>query len=517
MAGAELPEPLAQGDLTRTPFAHVLLHVRQRALTGSLVVWDPSAEGRPGQERVRFAAGVPVAARLSVPSSRLDRSLLPLFARESGPYAFYEDVDLVGASEQVREGRIDVLPLIAASLRGSSRDDAVAHVVGSFGDSLLRLERGVDVSAMGLLPEEEAFLEMLRAEPLSAPRLVEISPLEPHLVRRLIYFLAITKSIEPWEPPRASEPAARPSEPRPSEPRESKPSPSRSERAAEPVGRSSSKSASNAKRPVDADAFPAVPEGLSAPHRAQWDEIAARTAAIEGENYFEMLKIARDVPTAAIQKAYIGLVKKWHPDRLPAELSVLRPYVETIFHHLTRAQETLCDEAKRGLYLATVQDGGGTPEAERQLGLIIQAAMEFRKVEVLMRRREWDEAIALLDAIIGMSPDEADYHATRGWLVFQRAGGEPSSHLEALASIERAIGLSEAHDKSQYYKGMILKRQGKTALALAHFTRAAELNKKNIEAVREVRLADMRSDAPAGPSGSSESLFGKLFGGKKKK
>ena len=56
--------------------------------------------------------------------------------------------------------------------------------------------------------------------------------------------------------------------------------------------------------------------------------------------------------------------------------------------------------------------------------------------------------------------------------------------------------------------------------ALAHFKKAAEVNPKNIEAVREVRIGEMRSDGGGGEKkkkkGGGDSLFGKLFGGKKK-
>ena len=48
-----VPEPLAQGDLERTPFAHVLLYVQRRALEGTLVVWRPEPEqARPKQKAI---------------------------------------------------------------------------------------------------------------------------------------------------------------------------------------------------------------------------------------------------------------------------------------------------------------------------------------------------------------------------------------------------------------------------------------------------------------------------------
>ncbi|MEC7526120.1 MAG: DnaJ domain-containing protein [Myxococcota bacterium] len=499
MAGAaQLPEPLAQGDLERTPFAHLLLYIQGRGLDGTLVIWKPEpGQDKPRQDRIRFSGGVPQAGRLIERASRLERGMLPLFARTDGPYAFYADTDLVGDGGGVIDGPADVPMLIAASLRGSSRDDVVAQVVAGFGEARLRLRRDADIEALQLLPDERATVQLLRADPTSVAKLTELSPLEPRQVQRIVYLLAITKSVEPWDGSDAKASGSRPKQPTPPRPQPRTPKPAKSETRA-------------AGAP---EAVEPPPPGLSSEHRALWQEIAQRAEAIETENYYEMLGITKDVSTAAIQKAYFGLVKKWHPDRLPRELEPLRPVVERIFRYLTRAQETLSDDETRGKYLATVQDGGGTPEAERQLGLIIQAAMEFRKVEVLMRRREWDEALALLEPILEVNAEEPDYQATRAWILFQKSGPGPA----VLGGLDAALALNDSHDKAHYYKGMVLKRTGKRAEAAEHFRKAAELNPKNIDAVREVRLLDMRgSTPPSKGGGSGDSFFGKLFGGKKK-
>jgi len=51
MSGS-LPEPLAQGDLARTPFAHLLLHVMRQGLTGTLVL--PNGRSFTGMSLLRF-------------------------------------------------------------------------------------------------------------------------------------------------------------------------------------------------------------------------------------------------------------------------------------------------------------------------------------------------------------------------------------------------------------------------------------------------------------------------------
>ncbi len=502
---ADLPAPLAEGDLAKTPFAHVLLHIRGKGYSGSLVLWRTDvAEGQPRQDRVRFERGAPVAAALTEPASRLDRGLLPLFARDAGPYAFYEGADLVGTGDRVRAGRVDVLPLIAASLRGSSRDDIAGAIVRRFGDAHLRLSRGFDLDALGLLPEERSTVDLLRAKPMPAAELRKLSPLAPRTVLRLIYFLAITGAIEAWDgklsgPPRRSQGG---------------PSGSRAE----------SGERSAVRQPAPEMPGPA-PSSLSGARRERWEEIRARAIAIEAENYFEMLGVERSAKDTDIKKAYLQLVKQWHPDRLEPELSELRPFVERVFRYLTRANETLGDPAGRRTYLMQVQEGGGTPEKEREVASIVNAAMEFRKVEVLIRRREWQAALDLVEQIVDVAPDEADYLATQAYLMYQIDAGSTDRRPQILAALERAVELAPDNDKVHYYRGIALKRWGSAEQALEHFARAAELNPRNIEALREVRLAAMRgSTPPSAPGGKGKpakkdaaSFFGKLFGGGKKK
>ncbi len=513
MSGS-LPEPIAEGDLLRTPFAHVLLYAQRHELTGSLVLWNPDVpEGRPQQDRIRFEAGKPTAAVLLERASRLDRGLLPLFGRRNGPYAFYPGVDLVTDAPNARAGEVEVLPLIAASLRGSTRDDVVQHVVRGFGDEPLRIRSGVNLADFGLLPKERVCLDLLRAEPVSITKLTELSQLPARTVARLIYLFAIARAVEVWDGA-ASKSTRQAPRPAAAKPRER---PAAPEKPASRERPRSSRGSSIA--PGTPDALPPMPAGLSPEHQALWLEIESRAEAIESENYFEMLGVPRDVGAGSVQKAYFKLVKKWHPDRLPRELTALRPAVERIFGYLTRAQELLSDDAQRGTYLSNVQAGGGTPEADRELALIVQAAMEFRKVEVMLRRREWDAALELLDELLTYAAEEPDYHATRGWVLFSKTGGDVATRASVIASLNKALELSPDHDKAHYYMGVVLKRANQNREALEHFRASAKANPKNIEAVREVRIAEMRSEAPGPKSsdaGDKRTLLGKLFGGKKK-
>ena len=550
MGGAELPAPLAEGNLRRTPFAHVLLYVLQRGLSGTLVVWRPADSEPNSQDRVRFERGHPVAGRLLRRSSTLDRGLLPLFRCDDAPYAFYQ-ADLVGTDTAVVTGQIDSLKLIAASLRGAARDDAVEEVLKRFGEGSVRIRAGAEIERFGFDAKETGFVNYVLAAPGSIPALVDGSG-NPRVARRLLYLLAITKTLEPFEPtssgveaaseqpvaaarlsgpPRAtpgSGPRIRADSisqlaegPQSSVPPRRSSYPARPRSISEPRVRQSLSPRS--KPPSDYPPDP--PLELDDMQLARWEEIRRKVKAVEGQNYFEMLGIKRNASGAEAQNAYFSLVKKWHPDRLPEELEELRPYVDRVFYYLTQAKDVLTNDSERQEHARIVDQGGGTPESDRRVNEIVQAALEFQKAEVLFRRRDYTGALEIVEGAKEMNPEESDYHAFEGWLLFHMYGPQDAPYERMLEATAHALKLRPTNDKAHFYRGMILKRRGEPVEAMVHFKKAADLNPRNVDAVREVRLATMRrkggSMRPGArsslPPPSSSGFLSKFFGNGKKK
>jgi curved DNA-binding protein CbpA len=490
------PEPSITGELEETPFLHLVANVQQRAMTGTLAIWPD--DGSPGQDRIYFEQGVPVTARLLASgSAALDKALLPLFSRKAGAFAFYEQQDLVG--EQAMRGKIDPLALLAAALRFGVRTDVMDGVLERYASSVLRLRPGLDMKRYALLPKEARMIEVARAGPSTIDELSEATELGVELGRRLVYLLLITRALEPYEAPQRNPTPAQPVQ------RPSLPVPPSAPQAAAP--RSSS--------------HDLPPQGLSADSLALFVETKQRLTQLDTQNYFEMLGVARDVSADAIRKQYIQLAKRWHPDRLPAELGALRSDVEQIFQWMTAAHDNLVDDKKRVEHLRHVQDGGGTPEADRQLAAIVGAAMEQQKAEVLIRRRDFTGARTILERALGMNADDADLHATYAWTLFNLEKNEELLP-DVIRHADRALAIAKDHDRAHFYKALTLRRLGREPDAIKHFKLAADANPKNLEALREVRLARMRGQLEAAPSSDpapakEEGLLAKLFGSPKKK
>lgn len=251
--------------------------------------------------------------------------------------------------------------------------------------------------------------------------------------------------------------------------------------------------------------------------KERWRAIAERATKIEKLNYFAMLGVHKDVTTAQVGEAYMKLVKDWHPDRLPPELVELKPWMERIFHHITTAKDVLSDDKKRAEHIKAVEAGGGSPEADRQLNAIIFAALEYQKVEVLVKQKSWDEALPILEQAKTMNPGEADYFAMEAWILLNKFSGPTSPLAKIMESCDKALALNEQHERANFCKGLVLKRLGDEVKAHKFFKKASEINPRNIEAAREVRIATMRGTSIPPGKRSGGGLFGLFKGGDKKK
>jgi tetratricopeptide (TPR) repeat protein len=66
-------------------------------------------------------------------------------------------------------------------------------------------------------------------------------------------------------------------------------------------------------------------------------------------------------------------------------------------------------------------------------------------------------------------------------------------------------------ERAYFYRGMLLKKVDNFNAAVKDFRKAAELNPRNTDAMREVRLHTMRGPAASAAKADAGGLFGKLF------
>jgi len=568
--------PSAHGSLAKTPFAHLLLYLQARKLSGTLAIWADVEAGKKGQDRILFESGGLVAMRPIEPAKSLYAALMPLFARADAPYGFYEGHNLLGQSGALQEP-IDLYTLLSRGLRVTVNEHFMDSVLERVRGRSLRLREGTPLERLELNQRELALIEPLRSSSATLDTVLGAGALPPRDAKRTLYLLALVRALEATEgrgsipamemdsfPPQyddggklsrgtlgdaegpdvSIERRSMAAPPRPSMPppriitttttaagvanarsaAQASTSSKLEEARAEQLARAEQVRAEQAKleqaraesaRPENENgnmpSAPPAPLGLSAPDEARWSELIKLYARIDELTHYELLNLRPSNSADEVESAYYALVKKFHPDRLPLSLAPLVRAAQVLFERLTEANQTLGNSELRASYDKAVASGGGTRAADRTMRNVLESTLEFQKAEVLMRRREYTQAMQLLRSAIAKSPDDADYHALYAFLLHLTNPSLPAPFDDMLRSLDRALKSNPRHERAHFYKGTILKRLKRDGEAVRHFRVAAELNPHNVDAAREVRLASMRRESkpPPGTNGVLSRLFKK--------
>lgn len=252
-------------------------------------------------------------------------------------------------------------------------------------------------------------------------------------------------------------------------------------------------------------------------------EIEKRLETIETEDYFQVLGVSREAVSQEIQNAYFALAKAWHPDRLPPELVDLKSSAQKVMSRVNEARQTLVDSNKRREYLEKLSHGGGASDDDEKIARVIDAAMEFQKAEILLKKNDLAGAEALANRAAMADPEQPDYLALLVWVQALRRGDPPpfregttSTHFDDLIkTLDGILTKEPRYERALQYRGELLMRTGKTDKAIRDFRMIIEINPKHMDAMRHIRLYDMRrrasGDKGAQPSGEGGGLFGKFF------
>jgi curved DNA-binding protein CbpA len=559
---ANRPPAAAGGTLAKTPAIHLLLYAHDKRLAGTV---EFTVSGEPGAFLL-FVGGHPAKARTTEPVSylgrvllelgyitemELTRSLTELARAKSGglalhgqlllaaraiddeklqaglgeqlaralrhvaslppetTFAYYDGFDgLTGWGPSVAQG-FDPVPMIWGMLRANPPQAHISAALDRVMSSRLRLVRGVDLMRLGLSAEHRRVAELLTV-PMGVAEVMAASDLGEAETRLLAYLLLVTKQVDLLRSAEGRAPLAAASSTPPSVQGRvsSAPMPAASRPAPPPtpvplVGPSPSVRISTSKEPVASGRR--SPQGLSPELAERWSEILDRATTIDRTDYFVMLGLSRDAVPEDVEAAFFALAKKWHPDRLSPELGPVRSECSRVFARMSEAHATLSDAESRKQYMELLAEGSGSPDVRETVLKVVEAATDFQKAEVCLRRGDLVQAESLCRKALEADATQPDYLAMLAWLLAVKPENQsPEKTRESIQMLDRAISMSGRSEKAHFWRGMLNKRLGKADTAFRDFKTAAELNPRNIDAAREVRLHRMRrgsrsSSPPPGP------------------
>jgi curved DNA-binding protein CbpA len=544
-------EATATGTLQATPFGHLLVYLLDRGLTGTLVLEETTGEkhavwfetGAPA--KVKTATPVVYLGQVLVEQraitrevyertlqgalhdrrlhggvlletgaidagvlrnalrEQLARQVLWLFKLQASTlYGYYDQRNFLerwGAPEGLRTRP---LALIWRGLRRHASVPEIEAVTSRLGSRPIELHVDAPIRRFKFEASEQALIDVLRAKPQPLSSLIASGLAPPEDVKRLVYVLVILRQLELGVP--GAEPVGV----------DEAPSSSRIP-VAPPAGRSRTPLVEKSGTPVPARASvpdvesvvppsegprpraPLSPPGASrttepTPQSAAAAEQQAELTALEerlGGTHYEVLGVPRDASTSVIQNAFFGLAKKWHPDRLRAEVGDLKEQATRVFARISEASQALSDLESRRRYDQTLSKGDGADDEAEQVQKVLRAANAFQKAEVLLKRGSL--ALAEREATIAFEndPSQADHIAIYAWIQAQKPEAELADWL---VELDKAAKSEPNNLRVRWYRGQLLKRMGREREALHDFRFVAERDARHTDAHREVRLYAMR-------------------------
>jgi CheY-like chemotaxis protein/tetratricopeptide (TPR) repeat protein len=231
---------------------------------------------------------------------------------------------------------------------------------------------------------------------------------------------------------------------------------------------------------------------LSPEERSTREQLAREVVELKNKDYFEILGVSKGASTAEIKKAYFSLAKQYHLDRLHAEASAeVRNLAEELFNLVSNAHDVLTDEERREQYLDDLSSGVKR-DVSSEVSKILSAEGIFQNGEMALRKRDYDKARACFSEAVTLCPDEGEFHAFLGWTIFQSDPKDEQVVQQARDELTQAISLNPKVDKAYLFLGYIYKAMNYKEMAEHEFEKAIQCNPDCTEALRELRLINMR-------------------------
>jgi CheY-like chemotaxis protein/tetratricopeptide (TPR) repeat protein len=231
------------------------------------------------------------------------------------------------------------------------------------------------------------------------------------------------------------------------------------------------------------------------PRFAELSELAAQLRA---GTYFEVLGVETTATDHEVRSAYERLSGRTHPDRFKSSGQAVRDLAAEIFDLLRDAYETLADPRCRQEYVLQQRRAEREADQRGQAELALQAETEFRRGGTALKSRDYEGALAHFGRALELYPDEGDHHAHYGWALYLCHPGDPSIVTEALEHVRRGLKLASHREKPYLFMGRLYKAIGRADVAEKMFTRAVQIQPECVEALRELRLINMRRERSKG-------------------
>jgi CheY-like chemotaxis protein/curved DNA-binding protein CbpA len=238
------------------------------------------------------------------------------------------------------------------------------------------------------------------------------------------------------------------------------------------------------------------------------EEMRARLTALadqmRDQNYFEILGVDDSSSEEVLKAAYQKRASQLHPDNFRRAGDAVVHLASEIFAQINLAYQTLTDSRRRSEYVLDQRKGKRDADRQRESEQALEAEVQFQEGQRLLAQRAYERALEVFGRALQLYPDAGEYHSHYGWTLHLCHPDQPDIAAEAIEHVRRGIKLAGQRETSYLFMGRLCKVIGRVELAEKMFARAVQLEPGCVEALRELRLINLRRN-------KSKGLIGRLL------
>jgi CheY-like chemotaxis protein/tetratricopeptide (TPR) repeat protein len=227
-------------------------------------------------------------------------------------------------------------------------------------------------------------------------------------------------------------------------------------------------------------------------------ELTALAERFRGKSAFEVLDLPETASEGEIEAAYAKLCERTHPDRVSSANEATRVLAAEVFALVEQAYETLIDPRRRQEHVLGLRKADREAAARADGRRALDAEMQFQQGDAALRARDYDAALRCFGRALELYPEEGEYHAHYGWALHLRHPNDVAMAGEAMEHLQRAIKLAPDREKPYLFMGRLCKAIGRVEAAEKMFSRALKIQPECLDALRELRLINMRREKAKG-------------------
>ncbi len=390
-----------------------------------------------------------------------------VFPWDSGEYRFQEHASPIADDLALK---FPMIPVILEGVRHIQDTEAIRRALGK-PNSIVSYARDSSVlpTDCTLTPEESFVLSRVDGQS-SVADIISISPLGEDHTLRCLYALVSSAFLELGAKSRHLTPSSKRIDPFRGESLRSEP----------PKKKAESR----------------TPE-LSPEEEWIRDDVMAKRSSVATGTYYDWLELRRGAGSQEIKKAYLTMIKRYHPDRLRSQrLAYLRGDLEGLLSKMTEAYKTLSSpvtrrrfdnslriEAPRGEDLSP-RNLPKSPEYGGTSSLENIAARYYREAKRHFLQNHFHETVELMEEAVRFDSSKARYRK----LLARALAKNPYWRRRAEEEYQAALELSPLDGDCLVGLGELYAAAGMTSRATTLFAQALELDPGNAELKERLRM-----------------------------